>query len=72
MQKKCVPYGSDVSAGRFKCADCGNEITASSVTSLPPCSEMNTGLAAYMAHTKKCWQVMSGNGDGPRDPYPER
>jgi hypothetical protein len=26
MQKKCVPYGSDVSAGEFQCADCGRFI----------------------------------------------
>lgn len=70
MQKKCVPYGSDVSAGTFKCADCGKEITTSSVTSLPPCPEINSGLAAYMAHQKKCWKVLSGRGDSPDDPYP--
>mgnify|MGYP005855223143 CR=1 FL=1 len=72
MQKKCVPYGSDVSAGKFKCVDCGREITTASVTSLPPCPNINSGLAAKLLHTKKCWEVLSGNGDNPRDPYPSR
>lgn len=67
MQKKCVPYGSDVSAGRFKCADCGNEISMGSRTSLPPCSKFSVS-----SHPKRCWTVLSGNGDSPRDPYPNR
>lgn len=33
MQKKCVPYGSDVSAGEFQCADCGRKIKMGSKTS---------------------------------------
>lgn len=65
MQKKCVPYGSDVSAGRFKCADCGKEISMGSKTSLPPCSNFNSS-----SHTKRCWTVLSGQGDNPNDPYP--
>lgn len=72
MQKKCVPYGSDVSAGRFKCADCGNEISMGSKTSLPPCSKMKDGLAASLVHQKKCWIVLSGQGDSPNDPYPNK
>jgi len=65
MRKKCVPYGSDVSAGKFKCADCGNEISMSSKTSLPPCPNYNPST-----HLKKCWIVLSGQGDRPDDPYP--
>lgn len=65
MQKKCVPYGSDVSAGRFKCSDCGKEISMGSKTSLPPCSNFSPS-----SHTKKCWTVLSGRGDSPSDPYP--
>ena len=64
MKKKCVPYGSDVSAGKFKCADCGELISMSSKTSLPPCPKYD------YKHSKKCWAVLSGQGDSPSDPYP--
>lgn len=67
MKKDCVPYGSDVSAGTFECRDCGRIISTSSVSSLPPCPDYNTKL-----HTKKCWKVISGGGDAPQDPYPNR
>ena len=67
MQKKCVPYGSDVSAGKFKCVDCGNEISMGSKSSLPPCSKFSAS-----PHPKRCWSVLSGNGDSPRDPYPTK
>ncbi len=66
MQKKCVPYGSDVSAGTFKCADCGKVISMGSKTSLPPCPNFG-----FNTHFKKCWIVLSGQGDNPKDPYPE-
>lgn len=72
MQKKCVPYGSDVSAGEFECADCGKRIKMGSKTSLPPCSNINGGLAEMLRHTKKCWIVLSGQGDAPQDPYPKK
>jgi len=65
MQKKCVPYGSDVSAGKFKCADCGEEIAMGSKTSLPPCPKSRS-----IVHYKNCWIVFSGQGDSPQDPYP--
>ena len=64
-KKECVPYGSDVSAGTFKCADCGYSISTQSVTSLPPCPKFNQSR-----HTKKCWHVLSGQGDATGDPYP--
>lgn len=73
MQKKCVPYGSDVSAGEFECADCGQKIKMGSRTSLPPCPTLRgAGLAYQGTHTKKCWIVLSGQGDAPEDPYPNR
>jgi len=67
MQKKCVPYGSDVSAGSFQCADCEEIIQTSSRTSLPPCPKIRKKL-----HIKKCWIILSGQGDSPNDPYPSR
>jgi len=66
-QGKCIPYGSDVSAGTFECADCGYRLSAQSVTSLPPCPQLD-----HSPHTKKCWYVLSGQGDAPNDPYPNR
>ncbi len=70
MQKKCVPYGSDVSAGEFECADCGKRIKMGSKTSLPPCSN-SKGLAGSF-HSKNCWIVISGRGDAQEDPYPKK
>ena len=56
-----VPAGSDVSAGTYKCTNCGNEIEVSSVQSLPPCPSCQNGS----------WQTQSG-GDSKDDPYPDR
>ena len=67
MKKECVPYGSDVSAGKFECADCGEIITMASRTSLPPCPKYS-----ILTHPKKCWIVLSGQGDAPIDPYPNK
>jgi transposase-like protein len=64
---KCVPYGSDIAAGTYKCADCGHKYTNQSKTSLPPCPQINAS-----PHTKKCWHVMTGAGDAVEDPYPEK
>jgi len=55
-----VPAGSDVSAGTYKCTNCGNELQVGSTTHLPPCP--NCGNAAY--------QTISG-GDSADDPYPD-
>ena len=66
MDKNCIPYGSDVSGGRFKCQDCGNVITMSSSKSLPPCSNSS------VIHIKKCWKNITGQGDDPKDPYPNK
>ena len=67
VKKKCVPYGSDVSAGTYKCADCGYVFSNSSKSSLPPCPRYN-----IFTHKKKCWIILSGRGDDPKDPYPNR
>jgi hypothetical protein len=67
MKKKCVPYGSDVSAGTYTCADCGYTYSNQSKTSLPPCPR----LKKY-PHPKKCWDIDTGAGDAPEDPYPNR
>lgn len=70
MKKNCVPYGSDVSAGEFECADCGKKIKMGSKTSLPPCPN-SRGLSGAF-HSKNCWIVISGRGDALEDPYPNR
>jgi hypothetical protein len=66
MDKDCIPYGSDVSAGTFECQDCGKVITMGSSSSLPPCN--NTEVE----HVKKCWKNLTGQGDAPEDPYPNK
>jgi len=65
MKKNCVKYGSDVSAGTYKCADCGHLYSNQSKSSLPPCPNVNDGK-----HVKHCWIILSGQGDSPEDPYP--
>ena len=54
-----VPAGSDVSAGTYRCTNCGNTIDVSSVQSHPPCPNCNNGE----------WSTVSG-GDSTEDPYP--
>ena len=66
MKRRCVPYGSDVSAGKYKRADCGHEYSNQSKTSLPPCPNYKKST-----HTKKCWDIISGAGDSTSDPYPK-
>ncbi|HPM48149.1 MAG TPA: hypothetical protein PL056_13875 [bacterium] len=67
MDKKCIPYGSDVSGGQFRCRDCGEIITMPSRTSLPPCPYYK-----ILPHPLKCWENISGQGDAPKDPYPKK
>jgi len=55
-----VPAGSDVSAGTYKCTNCGNELQVSSTQHLPPCPSCGNGE----------YQTISG-GDAAADPYPE-
>ena len=56
-----VPAGSDVSAGTYKCTNCGNTIDVGSSQSLPPGPSCSNGE----------WSTVSG-GDGAQDPYPDR
>jgi predicted nucleic acid-binding Zn-ribbon protein len=56
-----VPAGSDVSAGTYRCTNCGYELDVSSVQSLPPCPSCANGEYA----------TVSG-GDSVEDPYPDR
>ena len=62
MQKKHIPSGSDVSAGTFKCNNCGARIKVLSVKSLPPCAKCH----------KADWKTVSGVGDAKVDPYPKK
>jgi hypothetical protein len=56
-----VPAGSDVSAGTYKCTNCGYTLDVGSTQHLPPCPECNNGE----------WSTQSG-GDSVDDPYPDR
>jgi len=55
-----VPAGSDVSAGTYRCTNCGNTIEMSSQTHIPPCPSCGGGE----------WETVSG-GDSVNDPYPD-
>lgn len=55
-----IPSGSDVSAGTYRCTNCGNEITTGSVKSLPPCPQCSSNS----------WEAVTG-GDAAEDPYPK-
>jgi Zn finger protein HypA/HybF involved in hydrogenase expression len=55
-----VPAGSDVSAGTYKCTNCGYELQVGSTEHLPPCPECANGE----------YQTVSG-GDSAQDPYPD-
>lgn len=65
MIKKFVPYGSDVSAGTYKCDDCGYKYSNQSKTSLPPCPNLKT-----KPHYLHSWTIITGQGDAVEDPYP--
>jgi Zn finger protein HypA/HybF involved in hydrogenase expression len=51
---------SDVSAGAYKCTNCGNELSVGSTQSLPPCPSCANGE----------YSTVTG-GDSVNDPYPE-
>ena len=57
-----APIGSDVSAGTYRCTNCGNQITVQSVDSLPPCPSCGG---------PNDWNAVSG-ADSVDDPYPNR
>ncbi len=56
-----VPTGSDVSAGTYRCTNCGQELTQQSEQSLPPCPSCNA----------TSFETVRG-GDSADDPYPDR
>ena len=66
MQKNNVPYGSDVSAGTYACADCGRQYSNQSKSSLPPCPDFKPST-----HSLNGWNILTGQGDAVQDPYPE-
>jgi hypothetical protein len=55
-----VPAGSDVSAGTYRCSECGYELSVDSTRSLPPCPKCANGE----------WRTLTG-GDSVDDPYPK-
>jgi hypothetical protein len=59
---KPAPVGSDVSAGTYRCTNCGYKLDTSSVSSLPPCPNCEGPYG---------WEAESG-GDSADDPYPDR
>lgn len=56
-----VPAGSDVSAGTYRCTQCGYELAVESTKNLPPCPSCSNGE----------WSTLTG-GDSADDPYPKR
>lgn len=54
-----IPAGSDVSAGTYRCGNCGYELSVRSTQSLPPCPSCSASE----------WRALSG-GDAAEDPYP--
>lgn len=54
-----VPAGSDVSAGTYRCTECGNRLKVASTDHLPPCPSCSNGS----------WHTETG-GDSADDPHP--
>ena len=57
-----VPAGSDVSAGAYRCTECGYQLEVGSTDHLPPCPQCSNGS----------WHTVSRGGDSAEDPYPSR
>ena len=57
-----APVGSDVSAGTYRCTNCGYNLHVPSVGSLPPCPNCDGPYS---------WEAVSG-GDAREDPYPDK
>jgi predicted nucleic acid-binding Zn-ribbon protein len=56
-----VPAGSDVSAGTYRCTNCGYELKVGSTKNLPPCRSCKNGR----------YNTVRG-GDAAEDPYPQQ
>ena len=56
-----APIGSYVSAGTYRCTNCGYELQVQSVSSLPPCPKCDGPNE---------WEIVTG-GDAAADPYPD-
>jgi predicted nucleic acid-binding Zn-ribbon protein len=56
-----VPAGSDVSAGTYRCTNCGYDLQVGPTDHLPPCAKCGNGE----------YETVTG-GDSVHDPYPER
>ena len=56
-----VSTGSDVSAGTYRCIECGEELTMQSEKSLPPCPNCNGTT----------FETVRG-ADSAQDPYPNQ
>lgn len=75
MVKKFAPYGSDVSAGTYTCADCGHVYSNQSKKSLPVCPnslKKDDNGKLLMPHSANGWYIESGQGDAKDDPYPNQ
>jgi len=57
-----IPVGSDVSAGSYRCENCGYELDVQSVQSMLPCLNCDGPYS---------WKAKSG-GDSKNDPYPDQ
>ena len=71
IKDKPVPYGSNVAAGSYMCADCNYILSAQSIESLPPCPQINA-KDNEIIHTIKGWYILSGQGDAENHPYPNK
>lgn len=49
-----VPAGSDVSAGTYRCTQCGYRLEVDSTPHLPPCPELRQRLVAHGVGRRQC------------------
>ena len=55
-----VPAGSDVSAGTYRCTECGEQSEVDSTKHLPPCPSCGN----------RQWETVGGGDSAQGDPYP--